>query len=1079
MNIMKVFISRPVGVTLLTFAVAFVGMIAYALLPVAPLPQVDLPTIMVRAQQPGASPETMAATVATPLERSLGRIAGVTEMTSRSSLGRTNIIIQFDFERNIDGAARDVQAAINAARSNLPTLPTNPTYFKLNPSDMPIMILSLNSEDLPVGELFDFASTVLGPKISQVFGVGQVNVWGGSLPAVRVDVNPGIANSQGISLNEVRQVIGASNINMPKGMLDDGETQWFVGANDQLHSAAEYAPLVVRYKDGATIRLEDVADVVDGVEDKYNAGYANGKPSVLLIVFRQPGANIIETVKKVRQNLPILKNWVPESANLEIVIDRSPSISNSLRDVEITLCAAMVLVVLVVWLFLRNGRATLIPAVAVPVSLLGTFGVMYLSGFSLNHLSLMALTISTGFVVDDAIVVTENIVRHVEGGEKPYKAALRGGREVCFTVISISLSLVAIFIPILGMGGFQGRLLSEFAVTLSAAVLISLVISLVTTPMMCAHLLKPPHDQPKREKIYTGIRAYLVRGVGWLVTAWGGFLDGMHDVYARLLARVLRHRRLTLLSLFLTIGLNIFLYIVIPKGLFPSQDTGQIRGFIKADQSVSFKAMQPKFLEFMRVIHAHPDVAALGGYTGGGQRNSGNVFIALCPLGERKKSTETIMGELRQQLSHIPGADLFMVSMQDVRMGGREARSQYQFTLQSDDLQLLREWSPKVEELFRTIPGIIDVNSDQDTRGLQVFIDGERSTMARYGVSFRQLDTALGLAFGQSFVSTMYSGSNQYRVVLGLEDAYQGGADSLIHVYVPSGMRLEGGSDSGTGLGANTTTAFARVQQGATLVPLHALATVKPSLTALSVSHQGQFSASTIAFNLAEGYSLSEVQEEIDRVLNEARLPGEIIANFQGTAKMAAKSMRDQPILMLAAIVTLYIVLGILYESLIHPLTILSTLPSAGVGALLGLMLFGAQLTLIAFIGVLLLAGIVKKNAIMMIDFAIMARREEGLSAEEAIFNACLLRFRPIMMTTMAAIFGALPLLIGGGEGADLRTPLGITIIGGLLVSQVLTLFTTPVVYLYLDGFAKPPAEQIGWKMERSLSHSEANKHTV
>lgn len=1090
MNVMKLFISRPVGVTLLTFAVAFVGIVAYALLPVSPLPQVDFPTILVQASQPGASPETMAATVATPLERALGRIAGVTEMTSRSSLGRTSVIIQFDFDRDIDGAARDVQAAINAARANLPTLPTNPTYFKLNPSDAPIIILSLNSDDLPVGELFDFASTVLGPKISQVYGVGRVNVWGASLPAVRVAVNPGKLNSQDIALNEIRQAVSAGNVNLPKGMLDDGETQWFVGANDQLTTAAEYAPLVVRYKDGATVRLEDLADVSDGLEDKYNAGYANGRRGVLLVVFRQPGANIIETVAKVRETLPVLGKWVPESANFEVVIDRSPSITNSLKEVEVTLCAAIVLVTLVVWFFLRNARATLIPAVAVPVSLLGTFAVMYLSDFSLNHLSLMALTISTGFVVDDAIVVTENIVRHVENGENVRRAAERGGREVCFTVISISLSLVAIFIPILGMGGFPGRLLREFAVTLSAAVLISLAVSLITTPMMCAHLLRPQQFQPDASRFVLsyGVVGWLKKTAGRIFDLWGDFLDALHEGYARCLAVVLRHRRLTLVSLILTIGLNIFLYIIIPKGLFPAQDTGQIRGTIRADQSTSFQAMVPKFLEFMRVINNHPDVEALGGYTGGGQRNSGSVFIALKPLGERKKSTETIMAELRGQLNHIPGAQMYMMAMQDVRAGGRESRSQYQFTLQSDDLKLLREWTPRVEAAFRSINGLVDVNSDQDTRGLQVFVNAERSTMARYGVNFRQLDTALGLAFGQSFISTIYTGANQYRVVLGYEDDYLSGADSLVHVYVPASSSPQGmgGNFSGDGVGersgeavamstgvaANATTSFANVHRGGVMVPLHAIADVEPSLTALSVSHQGQFSASTISFNLLEGYSMSEIQKEIDKILDELHLPSEIIANFQGTAKMYSRSMSQQPMLILAAILTLYVVLGVLYESLIHPLTILSTLPSAGVGALLGLMMFDAQLTLIAFIGVLLLAGIVKKNAIMMIDFAIMARREEGLTAEEAIFKACLLRFRPIMMTTMAAIFGALPLLIGGGEGADLRTPLGITIIGGLIVSQLLTLFTTPVVYLYLDRFAVQPENKAARQLEKGLSES-------
>lgn len=1076
MNALKLFISRPIGVTLITLAIAFLGFFAYFLLPVSPLPQVDFPTIMVRASQPGASPETMATTIATPLERSLGRIAGITEMTSHSSLGSTRIIIQFDLDRDIDGAARDVQAAINAARATLPTLPSNPTYFKLNPADMPIMILSLCSDDLPVDELFDVASTVLGQKIAQAYGVGRVFVGGGSLPAVRVELNPGLLNSQGISLNEVRGVLSSANANLPKGVLDNGHTQWFVGANDQLMEADEFSPLIIRYQDGAHLRLAELGEVVDSVEDVRNAGYANGRRSVLLIVFRQPGANIIETVKNVRASLPLLREWMPENAELEVLIDRSPSIANSVKDVEKSLIISMLLVVLVVWLFLRNGRATFIPAVAVPVSLLGTFAIMYLAGFSLNHLSLMALTIATGFVVDDAIVVTENIVRHMENGADPLPAAEKGSREVCFTVISISLSLVAIFIPILGMGGIVGRLFKEFAVTLSAAVMVSLGISLFTTPMMCGHILRPglgSDDESHRLKetkrqskfFMGGIFGALLRFGNRIMRGWSNFLDKMHETYAILLSIVLKHRFLTLLSLILTIALNIYLYISIPKGFIPDQDTGQIRGSIIADQSISFEAMQPKFMEFMKVIESHPDVVALGGYTGGGQRNTGSAFITLRSLKERTKSTRQIMEEITESLEHIPGARLYMSAMQDIRAGGRESRAEHQFTLQSDNLRLLREWTPKIEEALREIPEIIDLSSDQDTRGLQTTISADREAMARYGLTYQQIDTALGLAFGQSFVSTIFAGSNQYRVVMEYETDYLRGPDSLVHVYIPAlsdnkGSNLHSSFGSGIGSSGNISSSFASADEGAKLVPLNAVASASPTLTALGVSHQEQFSASTLSFNLKEGTALSDVQIKIEECLAELNLPSGIIAGFQGTSKQFTQMASQQPLLILAAILTLYIVLGVLYESLIHPLTILSTLPSAGIGALLGLMLFDTQFTLIAFIGVLLLAGIVKKNAIMMVDFAIIARREEGLSAEEAIYKACLLRFRPIMMTTMAAIFGALPLLFSFGEGADLRTPLGITIVGGLIMSQILTLFTTPVVYLYLDRFATAPEKR-------------------
>ena len=1065
MSVMRQIIHRPVGITLLTLATALLGVVAYALLSVAPLPQVDFPTILVQARMPGASPETMATTVATPLERTLGRIAGISEMTSFSSLGSTRVVIQFDLDRDIDGAARDVQAAINAARATLPTLPSNPTYRKMNPADMPIMILALTSDNLPVDQLFNIADSALAQKVSQIPGVGQVIIGGGSLSAVRVALNPGLINSQGIPLTEVRESIGSANTNLPKGMVDDGLTQWFVGANDRLVTADEFGPVVVRFQEKGSVRLNDLATVYSGVQDKNNAGYANGKRSVILVVFRQPGANIIETVGQVRAAMPLLRSWMPENASLEVLVDRSPSIAASVREVEFSLLISMALVTLVVWLFLRNARATIIPAVSVPVSLLGTFAVMYLCGFSLNHLSLMALTVATGFVVDDAIVVTENIVRHLENGEEPLEAAVRGSREVAFTVMSISVSLVAIFIPIIGMKGMAGRLFEEFAVTLSAAVMVSLAVSLLTTPMLCGQLLKAGDTPqgilrgPVPLHMLGGVMGTLSRFGRRILRSWANFLDSMHEGYARSLARVLHYKRATLIFLLMTIALNIFLYIIIPKGLFPQQDTGQIRGAVRADQSISFQAMLPKFQQLMEIVRAHPDVQSLGGYMGGRASNSAMVFISLKPLKERKKTIWQIMQEIQKNSSHIPGIELFMRAMQDVRAGAREARTQYQFTLQTDDLALLREWAPRVEESFKTLPGIMDLNSDQDTRGLQVALEVNRDTLARMGVSFRQVDTALGLAFGQSFASTIFDGTNQYRVVMELEPEYIQGPQNLVHIYVPATLSASytarDSAGGGIGRAGNVASSFASGGQGATLVPLNVFTDHHLSLTAVGVSHQNQFTAATLSFNLAEGYALSDVEKAIEEKLFEIGLPSEIIATFQGTAKVFAQSVASQPLLILAALLTLYIVLGVLYESLIHPLTILSTLPSAGIGALLGLMVFGTEFTVVAFIGVLLLAGIVKKNAIMMVDFAIVARRDEGLSAEAAIFKACILRFRPIMMTTMAAVCGAIPLLLSGGEGAALRYPLGITIVGGLIMSQALTLYTTPVVYLYLDRFSR------------------------
>lgn len=1063
MNISAPFISRPVGTTLLLLAVALVGMVAHALLPVAPLPQVDFATIMVNAALPGASPETMAATVATPLERALGRIAGVTEMTSSSSQGSTRIVLQFDLDREIDGAAKDVQAAINASRAMLPAMPSNPSYRKMNPADAPIMVMGVTSGSLTSGELYDIASNVFSQKLSQVYGVGQVSVGGASLPAVRVELDPGVMQSKNVSLEGLRAAIAAANSNTPKGMLDNGETQWFVGANDQLVSAAEYAPLIIRHTNGAALRLSDVAKVTDSVEDIRNAGFINGKPAVMVVIFKQPGANVIETVRRIRQTLPTLRAWLPESADFTIVMDRSPSIAASVKEVETAMLIAMALVVLVVFLFLRNWRATFIPAVAVPVSLLGTFGVMHLFNFSLNHLSLMALTVATGFVVDDAIVVTENIVRHVEDGEPPSKAAFTGSREVAFTVISISLSLVAIFIPILGMGGLVGRLFSEFALTLSTAVLVSLAVSLLATPMMCAHILKAQKDDTPAcppVAFMGGFCGTAGRVAARALRLWADFMDWLHEFYARTLAIVLRHKYLTLLALILTIACNIWLYIIVPKGFFPEQDVGQIMGRLRGDQSVSFQAMLPKTVQLMDIVRAHPAVQNVGGFTGGGSSNSGSVFINLKPRNERRQTAAQVINDLRVQLAAVPGGEMFLVPMQDLRVGGRQTRAQHQYTLQSDDLALLRQWAPLVTREIQSIPGLVDVNSDQETRGLQTTIVVDRDVTARLGITQKQVDMALGLAFGQSFASTIYTGANQYRVVMGFLPEYVEGPEGLFNLYVPAYPNAEPSlAISGTGLAGNAGSSLFSQNAGSesgsgVLVPLHAFASFEPTLTSLAVSHQGQFTAATISFNLAPGVSLSQAQAKIDEAVARLHVPVAVRGGFQGTAGAYAKSMSDQPMLVLAAIVTLYIVLGVLYESLIHPLTILSTLPSAGMGAILGLMLFGAEFTVIAFIGVLLLAGIVKKNAIMMIDFAIEARRSEGLSAEAAIHKACLLRFRPIMMTTMAAVGGAVPLMLGSGDGAEIRTPLGITIVGGLLVSQLLTLYTTPVVYLFLDRFS-------------------------
>ncbi len=1065
MNISEPFIKRPVGTSLITLAVALVGVVAYFLLAVAPLPQIDFPTIRVSANLPGASPETMASTVATPLERNLGRIAGISEMTSSSSMGQTSIIIQFDLSRDIDGAAREVQAAINAAMADLPTLPSHPTYRKLNPADMPIMILGLTSETMPIGEMYDLASTVLSQKVSQIMGVGQVQVSGSSLPAIRIALEPGILNNAGLALEEIRASIARANVNVPKGTVDDGETQWFVEGNSKLYTPEDFGRVIVKHTTTGALRLNDVGEVFAGAQDVHNAGYANGKLSVLLIIYKEPGSNVIETVERVRESFPLLRQWTPPNVDFTVVIDRSPSIKSSLHEVEVTLVLAILLVVLVVFLFLRNGRATIIPAISVPVSLLGTFGVMYLLGYSLNHLSLMALTIATGFVVDDAIVVTENIVRHMENGEKPLEAALKGSREVAFTVVSMTLSLVAIFIPILSMGGMLGRLFKEFAFTLSTAVLVSLAVSLVTTPMMCAILLRGEQDIPLKSKkvqqnklpqnIFILPFTLVIQLCKRIFNMWINVLDAMHEGYAKTLSIVLRHKGLTLLALVLTVAGNFYLYKIVPKGFFPDQDTGQIFGMIQADQSISFQALNPKLVELMNIVRAHEDVENIGGFTGGGQRNSGVVFITLKPKGVRDKSTNQIIGELRQALLGVPGAALRLQPMQDIRVGGRRTRATYQYTMLSDDLPLLREWSTILAERFASIPGLLDVNSDQEARGLQTTLSVDKDTLNRLGVTQKQFNTALGLAFGQSFASTIYEGTNQYRVVMEFAPRFLQGSEGLGHVYVPGSVLA--GDNSREGI----------------FVPLHAVAEAAPGLTALAVSRQEQMLATTISFNLAAGYTLQDVESSIKEAVFELGMPESIKGGFQGTAKAFKSSLDNQPLLILAALVTLYIVLGILYESLIHPLTILSTLPSAGVGAILALLLFKTEFTIIAFIGVLLLCGIVKKNAILMIDFALDAQRNHGLSSEAAIYKACILRFRPIMMTTMSAVFGAIPLLLSLGEGSELRSPLGITIIGGLLVSQLLTLYTTPVVYLYLDKFAKQPTHLV--LQERFKKQEKAN----
>lgn len=1003
------FINRPVATTLLTLAITLCGILGFKLLPIAPLPQVDYPVIMVSASLPGASPETMASSVATPLERALGRIAGISEMTSSSSLGSTRIIIQFDFNRDINGAARDVQAAINAAQSLLPSgMPSRPSYRKANPSDAPIMIMTLTSDTYDQAKLYDIASTQLAQKIAQVDGVGDVSVGGSSLPAVRIELNPEALFNQGVSLDSVRTSIANANVRRPQGAIEKNDKRWQVQANDEIKTAQDYQPLIIHYNNGSAVRLSDVANVKDSVENVRNAGMTNAKPAILIMIRRSADANIIETVDRIRAQIPEFRALIPASIDLQVAQDRSPTIRASLDEVESSLAIAVGLVIMVVFLFLRSGRATLIPAVAVPVSLIGTFAAMYLCDFSLNNLSLMALTIATGFVVDDAIVVLENISRHVEAGMKPKKAALIGAREVGFTVLSMSLSLVAVFIPLLLMSGLPGRLFREFSVTLSVAIGISLVVSLTLTPMMCAYLLK---QRPSRHQ-------ERIRGFGKLLLK-------LQQGYGKSLSWVLDHARWVLLILIATIGLNVWLYISIPKTFFPEQDVGRLMGFIQADQSISFQAMRGKLQDFMKIVRNDPDVDNVTGFTGGSSTNSGMMFISLKPLSERKDSAQQVIARLRGKLAKEPGANLFLMAEQDIRVGGRQGNASYQYTLLSDDLSELRKWEPKIRAAFAKLPELADVSSDQQDKGSELALIYDRENMARLGINVADANDLLNNAFGQRQISTIYQPLNQYHVVMEVAPEYTQDESSLDKMFV--------------------------INSDGKAIPLSYFAKWQPANAPLSVNHQGLTAASTISFNLPEGKALSDASAAIERTMTALGVPNTVRGTFAGTAQVFQDTQNSQIVLILAAIATVYIVLGILYESYVHPLTILSTLPSAGVGALLALEMFGAPFSLIALIGIMLLIGIVKKNAIMMVDFALEAERNGGMSARDAIFQASLLRFRPIMMTTLAALFGALPLAFSSGDGAELRQPLGITIAGGLIMSQLLTLYTTPVVYLYFD----------------------------
>jgi multidrug efflux pump len=1077
-NLSEPFIRRPVATTLLTLGIALAGALAYFRLPVSPLPQVDFPTISVSATMAGASPDVMAATVATPLERHLGQIADVTEMTSQSSTGSSRVTLQFGLNRSIDGAARDVEAAINAARADLPTaLRSNPTYHKVNPADAPILILTLTSPTLTPGQLYDAADTILSQKLSQVAGVGQVTIGGSSLPAVRVELNPTALFKYGIGLEDVRAALASANANTPKGSIDVSGERYQIYTNDQASKAAQYQNLIIAYRNNAPVRLSDIADIQDSVENVRNLGLANGKPAVLVVLFRQPGANIIETVDRVISLIPALKASIPSDIELKVAIDRTTTIRGSLTAVKTTLLIAIALVVAVVFAFLRNGRATLVPAVAVPISLLGTFGAMYLLGYSLDNLSLMALIIATGFVVDDAIVVLENITRHMEAGMPRFEAALLGAQEVGFTVLSMSLSLVAVFIPILLMGGLVGRLFREFSVTLSVAVLISLLVSLTTTPMLCSRFIRQvkPEDH------------------GRLFRASERMFESVLGAYGRGLTWALRNGPLMMVLLLATVAFNVYLYIVIPKGFFPQQDTGRLIGGIQADQAISFQSMEKKLRQFIQIVQSDPAVDTVVGFTGGGsqggaQTNSGSVFISLKPKSQRKLSADEVIGRLRPKLNQVAGARLFLQSVQDIRVGGRQSNAQFQYTLQGNDVAELYTWAPKLADALSHIPVLTDVNSDQQQNGLEVDLKLDRDTASRLQLNPASIDNTLYDAFGQRDVSTIYNPLNQYHVVMEVAPQYWQSPETLKNLWISTaGGTVSGTQSTNAVAGTVTSTQTAANNTAATIatdtainqatnalansgrgtvstgsadstaveamVPLAAISGHAPGNTPLAVNHQGTFVATTISFNLAPNASLSQATEAIAQATAQVGMPTDLHGSFAGVGATYQSSLSSEPFLILTALAAVYIVLGVLYESYIHPVTILSTLPSAGAGALLALRLCNTEFSIIALIGVILLIGIVKKNAIMMIDFALERQRHDHLPAREAIFQASLMRFRPIMMTTLAAMLGALPLAFGTGDGAELRQPLGISIVGGLIVSQLLTLFTTPVIYLYLDRF--------------------------